>query len=464
MDLVEFIYSRSPVLAQNLAVSWYGWSTARRRYRGEFLNFVEQVRDRERWPREDLESYQDKQILKLCHSASASPFYHKRFEDAGFKPERDAHREGLKKLPFLTKDEYRSCANELLTRKPERGVITFKSSGTTGTPCRILRSRRTDQHIWAYWEARCWNWFGSNWRSRKAVFGVRKVHPVDRQRPPFWRRDWLTGVCYFSVYHLRRDNLRAYCEALQEFQPEQVLAYPSAIWPVVSFALNEGIKLPVVKGVVTTSETLLDQQKAALEAAFSCQVYDQYGAAEACVFGATCEHGRLHLSPDYAFVEILLPDGRPAKPGEAGEIVCTGFMNDLQPLIRYRLGDVVRLSDKQDCPCGRQMPILDRIEGRVEDTLWTLNGDPVIRFDTVFKGIDGVVEGQVAQLARGEFEIRVVIDGRFSESESSRLVWNMNTHLGPGHTVSVRVVESIPRTKGGKFKAVSNEVQLLPHG
>ncbi len=458
MSALDQLYSAAPLLLQEVATTWYGWRVYRRRYKGIFAEEARRVRERESWSTEQFIAYQIQQLRQIGEVARHSPFYRERFQLAGFDPAALEKPADLSVLPLLSRDQLRLHGQDMLTARPEHDVTTYKSSGTSGTPRNIYRSRRMDQMIWAYWDARCWNWFGASHRSRKAVFGVRKVHPVRRMDPPFWRHDWLTGICYFSIYHLRRENLAHYCRELQRFAPELMLAYPSAIYPVARFALDEGVSLPRPRGIVTTSETLSAEQRRTIEQAFGCRIYDQYGAAEACVFGATCEQGHLHVSPDFGYLEVLKADGKPAEPGEMGEVVCTGFLNELQPLIRYQLGDVVRLSRLSHCACGRNMPIIEEICGRVEDMLHTVRGDPVIRFGPAFKGVHGIREGQVVQRAKDLFIVRIVPDPGFSADEEATLIRNMELHLGPGHVIRVEKVAQIPRTASGKFRAVVNEM------
>jgi phenylacetate-CoA ligase len=136
-----------------------------------------------------------------------------------------------------------------------------------------------------------------------------------------------------------------------------------------------------------------------------------------------------------------------------GEVVCTGLHNRLQPLIRYQIGDVARWAVNQNCPCGRQMPILEAVDGRSEDMCYTSDGRAMLRFDTVFKGVKNIREAQVIQEALGFFVIKVVAESGFGPAEIKRLEQNMMLHVGPVK-VAIEIVTAIPRTLSGKFRAV----------
>ena len=106
------------------------------------------------------------------------------------------------------------------------------------------------------------------------------------------------------------------------------------------------------------------------------------------------------MRPEYSVVELLRPDGSPAQPGEVAEIVGTGFGNAAMPLIRYRTGDTVLVAEDQHCACGRRMPIVETIVGRLEDVLLTVDGRMVTRFETAFNDSVHVVEAQLFQAER----------------------------------------------------------------
>ena len=117
-----------------------------------------------------------------------------------------------------------------------------------------------------------------------------------------------------------------------------------------------------------------------------------------------------------------------------GEVICTGLQNMLQPLIRYRIGDMARWAIDQDCRCRRQMPVLENIEGRFEDICYTPDGREMLRFDTVFKGIENIREAQVVQEKIDLFTIYVVPANGFNHHDTETIKHNMQLHVGNVHT------------------------------
>ena len=165
----------------------------------------------------------------------------------------------------------------------------------------------------------------------------------------------------------------------------------------------------------------------------------------------------MHIVPDVGIVELYNEKGEPCKPGEVGELVSTGLLNFDQPLLRYKIGDLVKLSEDQNCPCGRQMPIVDEIVGRIEDIVIGPDGREMRRFNRVFIDIGCVLEGQVVQHEVDKFEIKLVVSSKPSESDIQTIKNRMISQLGEIE-VQVNVVDTIPRGPNGKFKAVISHV------
>jgi phenylacetate-CoA ligase len=231
------------------------------------------------------------------------------------------------------------------------------------------------------------------------------------------------------------------------------MGYPSALYTIAHYALAHDDLPAPARGVFTTSETVTALARETIEGAWKCKVYDRYGAVEGCLFASQCEHGRYHVSPEAGIIEIVDPNGNPCQPGEIGEVICTGLQNLLQPLIRYQIGDVARWAIEQTCPCGRSMPILQAIEGRLEDTCITSDGREVLRFDTVFKGVYNIKEAQVVQEDPNHFTVYVVPAENFCDQEIEKILANMRLHVGNVLT-EVKPVDAIPRSPSGKFRAV----------
>src|SRR5690606_36211484 len=154
-----------------------------------------------------------------------------------------------------------------------------------------------------------------------------------------------------SSYHIGADSVGAYADALAHWQPLYIDSYPSSLAPIARHPLATGGTRNRPRAVITSSETPAPDVRADIAAAFACPVFDHYGAAEMAAFITQCRAGAYHVNADYGVVEVI-KDGRPVRAGETGEIVATGFINPVMPLIRYATGDLAVRGDRSPCACG----------------------------------------------------------------------------------------------------------------
>jgi phenylacetate-CoA ligase len=454
MSLFDRTYERAPIWLQQAIVATYGVWWFHRRFGRAFRRYVAELETRNHWTAADHEAHQALQLGTLLAAARRSSYYGPLLSAI---PENTPPREQLARLPLLSKQTLRTRAKDLLTSEPPRGTAVFRSSGTTGTPTDIYFEHTFHQLVQAYFEVRNRAWGGVTYRDRRVMFGVRKVCRYDQAKPPFWRFSPVEHLAYMSIYHLSDRFMGAYADFLAEYQPRVVMGYPNSLYTLAEFMNRTGRTMPPATAIITTSETVTPTIREACERAFGCKIYDNYCAVEACMLATQCEHGRYHLSPDFGVFEILDENGQPCPPGVVGRAICTGLNNLLQPLIRYDIGDAVAWSEETACPCGRELPMIRSIEGRIEDMCFTRDGRAVLRFDTVFKGVASIREAQVIQEAIDRFTIRVATD-TLSAEDRATLLANMRKHVGEVHT-DIVVVPSIERTAAGKFRPVISRLR-----
>lgn len=459
MSTLENFYFLLPLSLQQFLVAVYGVNWYRRRFSKHFHQLVKEFKDREYWSKKQFIDYQNNRLQELMTSAWNSVYYKEVFIKSGISSS-DTKVTQIDQLPLLTKETLRERYKDLLTSRIPRGTIIQKSSGTTGTPSYTYYTKEFHAFELAVPEARNLNWAGVTYKDKRIMFGVRKVCSFDQDRPPFWRFSPIENMAYASIYHLSPKYLPHYIDFLRSYQPSIIMGYPSALYSIARFAL-ENNKLPApARVVITMAETLESRVRNAIEDTWKCRVFDRYGAVEGCMFVSQCEYGKYHVSPEVGIIEILDQNGDPCPLGKIGEVVCTGLQNTLQPLIRYRVGDAACWAEDQSCQCNRQMPIIERIEGRYEDICYTKDGREILRFDTVFKGLDSIKEAQVVQESFEKFLIYVVPSDGFNEDSINLLLHNMKLHVGEIPT-EVKVVDHIERSPSGKFRAVISKVPRL---
>jgi phenylacetate-CoA ligase len=204
---------------------------------------------------------------------------------------------------------------------------------------------------------------------------------------------------------------------------------------------------------ITNAEPVFDYQRAAIAEAFQCPVRETYGMAEIVAAASECEAGRPHLWPEVGLIEVLEQD-RPVPRGATGDLVCTGLLNADMLLIRYRLGDRGAFpAEETPCLCGRPLPVLAQVEGRVDDVLYTADGRRIGRLDPVFKAHLPVREAQIIQEALDLVRVRYVPAPDFTDEAGRSIIERLQARMGPV-TVVLEEVDEVPRTANGKFRAV----------
>ena len=455
------IYPRLPVFVQNIGISAFGFQWYLRRFGGIFKQEYSACKDREAYSIDQWKEYQTLQLRKLLvHAFNTVPHYNKSFLEAGFTAIQLAHFEidQLSKLPLLEKDTLRRDGKStLLSSEKEAGGTSFSSSGSTGTPTSILFSHAMHQKSAALYEARVRNWAGVTRFDPRGMIGGRRILPAGNAKPPFYRYNFIEKQLYFSAYHINKQTAPGYAEGLSKYSTQYMVGYAMSNYILAKFLQEAGVTPPPMKAVLTSSEKLTPTMRKTLGEVYNCRVYDGWSGVENCGLISENEYGQLLISPDSAYIEILKADGTHAQPGEEGELVCTGFINYDQPLIRYRIGDMVKVAEDQVTKCGRAFTVVDEIVGRVEDVVVGKDGREMVRFHGIFVNLPNVIKGQVIQEEIEKFTINVMTNG-LTAKERETIKSRMVSQLGEV-SIHINEMSDIPVSNNGKFRAVISKVK-----
>jgi phenylacetate-CoA ligase len=458
------LYGFLPLHLQNVAVSLFGYNWQQRRFGGCFQKELVGFKNREHFDSRRWAGYQNEVLSDiLAHSFKYVPYYQASFRrhGVGLRNISNCETQDLSVLPFLEKHDLREFGKtSLLSTLPEKRGAFFSSSGSTGTPTQILFSHSMHQRWSAGFEARIRHWAGVDRFTPRGMIGGRRVVREGNSKPPFYRYNYFEKQTYFSAYHVSAANAVDYLKGMRKYGARYMSGYAMSNFFLARFFQELNLNAPELDAVITSSEKLTPAMRATFQNVYNCKTYDSWSGVEACGLVSECEHGSLHISPDMGIIELLDENDKPVKAGEVGEVVCTGLLNFDQPLIRYRVGDMMRLGNKP-CPCGRNMPVIAEIIGRVEDTVIGKDGREMVRFHGVFVDMPNVFEGQIVQHDLNTFHVNVVTNDRFSKEEEMIIKNRMTSQLGDVE-VHVDRVRHIARNRNGKFKAVISHVKRAP--
>ncbi|MCS0353360.1 phenylacetate--CoA ligase family protein [Vibrio ordalii] len=433
------IYRKSPFLIQNLLLSC---RAIIRKFIRENKHQQSLTRDllQHDYNNDLLKRYSELQLQLALKNALKANFYKERIKAI-------SESEGLAHFPMINKNEVRNCAEDFINSTEKTTPIKGATSGTTGTPLSISQNMESVIREQAF-VARHLQWAGYKKGDKRAWIRGDMIVPMEQKEAPFWRYSWFENMIMLSSFHMTQQALPLYIKAMVDFGVDIIQAYPSSIVALAKYLESKSEYYPSdIKSVITSSESLSDDDRKVIEERFKCKVFDWYGLFERVAAIANCEHGRYHVLTDYSHVEFL----------DAGngthEIVGTNFNNSYFPLIRYKTGDHVVLSDEKQCPCGRFYPIIKHIKGRVGDYLVGEDGQKVHILNHIPKGIVGIMACQFVQSERGQVVVKVVADAeQFNEEQQQKLISNAQARLGSSLNVTVEMVTELERTTNGKIR------------
>jgi phenylacetate-CoA ligase len=336
-------------------------------------------------------SYQELAEIQLSglqwtvnHAYNGSPFYRKKLDEAGVKPEQIKSLDDLKRLPFVTSRDLAEGYPFPLLSVPMSDVVRIHaSSGTTGKR-KVLCYTQKDINDWADFFARCYEMADLTHEDRVQIcvgYGV-----------------WTAGVGFqlgcerFGALAIPAGpgNLEMQMEFLLDFQTTVMCCTASMGLLLAEAVERQGLRdklslRKMIYGSERASDAMRDRIKNLLGLT---DMYDIPGMTELYGPGTGLEcsqHDGMHYWADYYILEILNPETlEPVPPGEVGEMVVTTLKKEAVPLIRYRTRDLTALKP-EPCSCGRPLPRHDRLMGRSDDMF-------IIRAVNVYPGqIDSVL-------------------------------------------------------------------------
>ena len=459
------IYHRLPSPMRSWVATARGLALRQQRYGPETERLVQEALERERWSSVQWREWQTERLRYILHRAVTRVPYYREYWANRKGHGTSKQWEDLSNWPILEKEVVRAKPRAFLAEDcTGRRLFQMHTSGTTGTPLVLWKSRDTERAWYALFEARWRRWYGVSRQDRWAILGGQLVTPVQQRRPPFWV--WNAGLrqLYMSVYHLACDLVPHYLEALKKYRVRYLWGYTSALYALAEEVVRSGRQDLKMTVVITNAEPVFDYQRQTIAQAFQCPVRETYGMAEAVAGASECECGRLHLWPEAGVLEVV-EDGQAVSPGAIGDFVCTGLVNGDMPLIRYRVGDRGALAGRdEECPCQRTLPLLACVEGRCDDVIITPDGRRVGRLDPVFKLGLPIREAQIIQEAVDKIRVRVVPTSGYGTADAADIADRIQQRLGSGVVVEVEAVVAIERTRAGKFKAVVNRLPASEKG
>lgn len=327
---------------------------------------------------EKLQKLQFRRFKQLfAHAYEHSPFYKKKYQDAGLDPDALKTPEDIKRVPIITKEDF---------REGQRDVEPFPYGGFLSVPIEQVTGchRTTGTSGSAVWYADTWaDWekYTDNWAMMMYSRGLRESDRVYVPFPyhlfiAFWGGHYGAEKLGAEVIPGGQASTEQRVREMKDLKCTAVMCTPTYALRMAEIAAKIGIEprkdLPV-RMIFCAGEpgASVPATKRRIEEVWDAKVYDHCGATEAPLWAFECEaQNGLHLNEPNYIIEILDPDNlKPVLPGEIGTVVVTNLNRYAMPCIRFDLKDMTKLSTSLDqCPCGRTWRKIEGgIVGRRDD-------------------------------------------------------------------------------------------------
>ena len=458
--------TRDSVSASDLLI----WPGVLGRHGAAVGSILQQIETTQWWPAERLRDQQFRQIeVLLAHARAQVPFYRDRLTSAGFDAGKPLTAEVWDNISVLSRADIQAAGDNLFCQQPpdNHGVPwTISSSGSTGRPVTVSVTD-VQQLFWQVFTVRDHIWQRRDFGGTQAVirsFADGVAEYPDGGRSETWGRGiatlYRTGP---SVRLSITATTEQQAEWLERMQPTYLLTLPSIAMELAAYFKATGRRLPSLRQVRTMAEPTDPELRELCRAAWDAGVSDMYSAQEVGYIALQCpDHDHLHVQSESALVEILDDDLRPCPPGRVGRVVVTPLHNFATPLIRYEVGDFAEVGDP--CRCGRGLPVLRRVLGRVRNMCTLPDGNRVWPRLTEMRYTDvaPIRQFQVVQTGITTLEVHLVADRAVTATEEDALRDLINGRIGARFEIAFSYPDAIPRGPSGKYEEFRSELPSPP--
>ncbi len=419
--------------------------------------------ERTQWlSRAEVEHLQLEKLHALLKAASRHcPWHAQRIRAAGLDLDHVPTFDDLRRLPTMTKADAIANVQGMVWRDVPGGLFKYNTGGSSGQPLIFYFGRRR-QASDAAGRMRARRWWGVEPGEREVyLWGAPvELNKTDRIKQ---LRDRLFNQLVLNAFEMSPACMDAYCQAIQDYRPRCIYGYASSVALLAAHAHERGLKfrLPELRVVCTTGEPLYPHQRELIAGVFGVPVANEFGSRDIGFTAHETPEGQMLLMSESIILEVLDADGRPVAPGELGEAVMTGLESFAQPFIRYRTGDMVRLSP-EPCRAGRGLHVIAEVLGRSTDFLVRADGTIMHALAGIYvlRAIEGVAEFKLVQHTVDRIEVQVVPGPGWNDFAKHQIVQGLKERLGPEVGVEVKLMDVIPPEASGKHRYVVSHVPL----
>ena len=389
-----------------------------------YLSLLFQIENSQWWEASRILNHQLHQLQQLLKHAIANvPFYGQRLQPLRDSIENGISSEDLLRIPILTRQDVQqneAALTSILFPSSHGRQTPVATSGSTGQPVTIgrtqLHSLVTGSMILRYHK-----WHKRDLEATNVSIRTLKRGEIGpRLQLGGWSQCFPTGPAVVYDISTPTDELLKY---LVHDNPAYLQTHPSTLLELVKRSSQLGTVPNQLREVRTFGEVVDDDLRQHCRQAWNVPLSDNYSCQEFGAIALQCpEYEHYHASSESVLVEILDDQGKPCQPGETGRVVLSHLHNFATPLIRYEVGDMAEVG--AECPCGRGLPVINRILGRVRNLVVLPNGRRVHPSFIAKEILEAapLKQYQVIQKSIEDVEVRYVMDEALNETQTNSLI------------------------------------------
>lgn len=402
-----------------------------------------------------IREYQLSRLQKLVRFAYKNvPFYRRKYDEAGMRPEDIRSFSDFKRLPTVTKQEViLNYPHDIIARGTDlNSCVISKSSGSSGSVLNVV--------------------YTANALITYVLAGFRVFTMIMDYRP------WHKQVYIYTSPYPMNNVLGAYrlyfiptvndigdtVEKLKQIKPDLLVCYPSHLRQLSQNLSKSGKAYIKPHAISVNSEMSTQRERDELSEFFGCGVYDEYSTEELTRVAAQCKSKNYHVFEDINYIEVLDEDGNDAAEGQVGEIVGTNLHNFCMPFIRYRQSDLGSLETKT-CPCGRNFRLLKELKGRKNDQFILPDGKILssgfmldASYGLILEFEDAILDFCIVQEKRNVIVVEVIPGGKYTKEMGRKMEERFKEMIKADVDIKVRPVEKLYKTISGKQNPIISKV------
>lgn len=394
------------------------------------------LKESEKWSLKKLEEYQLIKIKELLNIAyNNSTFYKNKFDELEIDVTKISSFDDFKSIPLLSKKELLNNSLEIQTDLKFKKSFLATTSGTSGETLKFYRNEKADSFNRASIK-RGYSWFNINSWDRNGYFWGFNFSYIKRIKNSLL--DFLQNR--FRIFSYKEESLKKFIRKSQ--RAKFIHGYSSMIYQTAvlinKYNLTKPSKIRMIKG---TSEKIFDKYQPEILKAFGQKMISEYGATESGIIAFECKEGKMHINMEGVYVEEF-----------DNQIVVTNLQMHSFPIIRYKLGDYIKLASKNyKCNCGISHSIIEEVTGRIGENIYGIkNTYPSLYFYYIFKNLSKndklLLNYQVIQNEKGKLIFN--LDSKISSSDEEKIIAEIEKYFKKDINFEIKQEVSFIKDKG----------------